>query len=203
LVLRRSKDGDKMGRAAAGRWSARIEAGFLDGLEACGCVRTAAAAAGVSTATLYNRRGNYPEFAARWDEAKARARTHLPDLLNAAALESLGAPPEGAKRRGRTRLPPVSVDQGIRIVQMNANAAAKARGPARRGGISSREERPEPTREELVETFTRLMGMMKRRRERQRLKEGWTRLDNGLWLPPGWTAQGPPPDAGAADPPSA
>jgi len=46
LVLRRTKHGDKLVRAAPGRWCARVEESFFDGLELTGCVRTAAAAAG-------------------------------------------------------------------------------------------------------------------------------------------------------------
>jgi len=65
LVLRRTRHGDKLVRAAPGRWCARVEETFFDGLELTGCVRTAAAAAGISTNALYARRENYPEFAAR------------------------------------------------------------------------------------------------------------------------------------------
>jgi hypothetical protein len=36
------------------------------------------------------------------------------------------------------------------------------------------------------------MRMLKRRRAKQRLAEGWTDAGNGIWVPPGWT---PPPAA--------
>ena len=195
-MLRRTKHGDKLVRASPGRWSRRTEESFLDGLEACGCVRTAARAAGISTATCYERRKHYPEFAARWDERAGRAGTQLPGLLDAAAVESMSPAPEGAKRRGRARLPAVSVDQAIRIKVANDNAEAKARGRGRRGGQGR--ERPQRSEAEehaeLVETFTKLLGTMKRRRVEQRRTEGWQELGNGLWLPPGWTAQRPPED---------
>lgn len=201
LVLRKSKQGDKLVRAAPGRWSSRIEESFLDALEHTGCVRTAARSVGMSTEALYKRKAKYSEFSARWDDRVGRFAGQLPGLLSAAAVESLSPQPEGAKRRGRTRLPPVSVDQAIRIKVANDNAAAKARGPGRRGGVSSRELRPQRSeaeeREALVEELVGRLGVLKKRRAQERLAAGWTLTQNGIWLPPGWTAQGPdePPPA--------
>ena len=204
LVLRRSKHGDKLVRAAPGRWSRRVEESFLDGLEATGCVRVAAAAAGLSTNALYGRRAKYPEFAARWDERAARAATQLPGVLSAAALESLAPDVPGAKRRGRARLPKMNVDQAIRVKVSNDNAEARRRGPARRGGVSSQESRPQCSeaeeKEELVETFVRLIGMMKRRRVAERRRDGWTDCGSGIWVPPGWVVKKPPADGSGARP---
>jgi hypothetical protein len=194
-VLRRSKAGDKLVRAAAGRWSARVEESFLDALEETGCVRTAAASVKLSTNALYARRNKYPEFAGRWDERMARFREQLPGLLDAAAVESLAPRVDGAKRRGRARLPAVSVDQAIRIKVANDNAMAKAQGPGRRGGLSSRDLRPqrseEEEKEELVQQLNSLVGLAQRRQDRGRLADGWTEI-GGIWLPPGWTATPPP-----------
>ncbi|WP_395612267.1 hypothetical protein [Allosphingosinicella sp.] len=185
-------------RAAPGRWSGRVEESFLDGLALTGCVRTAAAAAGISTNALYMRRGKYPEFAARWDERAARAGTELPALLNAAARESLSPELPGAKRRGRSRLPPIDVDQAIRIKVANDNAEAKARGPKRRGGISSREQDARD-KEALVESLVRLLGMLKKRRAAARRAAGWTELGEDVWAPPGWIVV--PPAKGLLPPP--
>jgi hypothetical protein len=193
LVLRRSKDGDKLVRAAAGRWSRRVEESFLDGLEATGSVRAAAAAAGMSTAAVYVRRDNYPEFRARWDERVGRFREQLPGLINAAAVQSMEPDVPGAKRRGRARLPKLAAGEAIRVYAINETARAKGRGGAR-----NLLRKPELSEEELVETVTRLLGMMKRRRAKKRRAAGWTEID-GIWLPPGWTASPPArpgPDAG-------
>ncbi|HYD13756.1 MAG TPA: hypothetical protein VEC11_12985 [Allosphingosinicella sp.] len=194
LILRRTKHGDKLVRAVAGRWSRRVEESFLDGLEATGCVRSAAAAAGLSTNAFYNRREKYPEFAARWDERVGRFREQLPGLINAAAVESMSPGVPGAKRRGRARLPKLSGGEAVRVYAINENAKAKARGPARRGGISARELQPERSeeeeKEEVVQKLATLLGMLKRRRAQARLAAGWTQV-NGIWLPPGWTATGP------------
>jgi hypothetical protein len=177
-----------------------VEESFLDGLEATGSVRLAAAAAGMSTNACYQRRDNYPEFAARWDERVGRFREELPGLINAAAVHSMEPDPPGAKRRGRARLPKLGGDAAVRVYAINENAKAKARGPARRGGISSREQE-EKSNEELVQTAVTLLGMMKRRRQAARLAAGWTDCGNGIWVPPGWTATGPD-ETGPEGPPA-
>ena len=195
LVLRRSKAGDKMVRAAAGRWSARVEESFLDALEETGCVRASAAPVKMSTRALYARRDKYPEFAARWDERVERFREQLPGLINAAAVESMSPQVPGAKRRGRARLPKLAPGEAIRVYAINENAKARAQGPGRRGGISSRDLRPqrseEEEKEELVQQLSCLFGLAQRRQDRDRLAEGWTEI-GGIWLPPGWTATPPP-----------
>jgi hypothetical protein len=184
LVLRRTKHGDKLVRASPGGWSQRIEESFLDGLEETGCVRTAARAAGISTAALYERRKHYPDFAARWDERAGRAVTQLPGLLNRAAVESMSPQPEGAKRRGRARLPKLEAGEAIRIYAINENAKAKARGR------SDGWRRPPQLKDHKASILKKLSALDRQQRER-RLAEGWTELEEGIWLPPGWTAQRP------------
>jgi len=196
LVLRRTKHGDKMVRAAPGRWSRRLEESFFDGLEHTGCVRAAAAAAGISTASLYERRKHYPEFATRWDEVAGRAARELPAMLGAAAVESLAnpPPPAGAKRRGRSRLPRIDVDQAIRISQIAAREAGKGQ---RRG----RPARPEVSEEDLTAALLKQLGALRRRRRKARLEEGWSEAEDGAMIPPGWIrapdAGEPGPDGGA------
>jgi hypothetical protein len=189
MVLRRTKHGDKLVRAAPGRWCARVEESFFDGLELTGCVRTAAAAAGISTKALYARRKVYPEFAERWDEVAARAALQLPALLHTAAVVSLGPEPSTGSgrgpRRGRGRLPRVSVDQAIRISRIKGPGA----GDGRRGGIGP--DRRAASREELEQELTKLLGMLKRRNRKTRLAQGWTEAGEDVWIPPGWVFIGP------------
>lgn len=188
LVLRRTKHGDKLVRAAPGRWCARVEETFFDTLELTGCVRTAAAAARISTNALYARRKAYPEFAARWDEVEARAALQLPALLHTAAVASLGPDPSTGsgqgRRRGRGRLPRVNVDQAIRISRIKAPGA----GDGRRGGIGP--DRRVATKAELIETAVKLLGMLKRRNRKARLAQGWTEAGDGHLIPPGWAYVG-------------
>jgi hypothetical protein len=188
LVLRRTRHGDKMVRAAAGRWSSRVEESFLAGLELTGCVQSAAAAAGISTTALYERRKHYPEFAARWDEAAGRAGQELPAMLQAAARDSLSRPPEapGQKRRGRARLPRIDVDQAIRI---SAIAARKEAGGGRRREWRAIQRKQEKTHEELVQQLMTMLDALEKRQRKARLGEGWSDAGNGLLIPPGWVRE--------------
>ena len=189
LVLRRTKHGDKLVRAATGRWSGEVEARFFEGLEQTGCVRSAARAAGVSTQALYERCKHYPEFGARWREIEARAKTQLPHLLRTTALNALSA--DGADRP-RGRPPRLQLDAGhaVRL----ALAAEKA-GTGESGPFPGRD--PEAEKEALVQTLSGLFDMLKRRQETARRADGWTDAGKGIWLPPGWTVQ-PPPDGDEA-----
>jgi hypothetical protein len=131
LVLRRTKHGDKLVRAAPGRWNAKAEAVFLAELRRTGCVRRAARACGFSTNALYKRRENYPDFAARWAAAEAAAKERIPALLSAATIASLD--PEVAD----ADLPPVDIDQAIAIARLKYGE-----GAAGRRGRGARPERP-------------------------------------------------------------
>jgi hypothetical protein len=123
LVLRRTKHGDKLVRAGAGRWNAGAEAIFLGELRRTGCVRWSAAACRFSTTALYKRRSIYADFAARWAAAEAEAKERIPALLSAAAIASFD--PEVAD----DDLPRVNVDQAIQIARLKCSSGA-ARGKA-------------------------------------------------------------------------
>jgi hypothetical protein len=196
MVLRRTMHGDKLVRAAPGRWCARVEESFFAGLEETGCVRSAAAAAGISTNALYARRKAYPEFAERWDEIEARAAQQLPTLLHTAAVVSLGPDPSTgsgqARRRGRGRLPRVNVDQAIRISRITGAGA----GDGRRGG--TRLGPRAATKEELIAQLRKGFAALDRRRRKERLAQGWTELEEGGWIPPGWVPAAAP-AGGAAE----
>jgi hypothetical protein len=184
MVLRRTQHGDKLVRAAPGRWCARVEETFFDGLEETGCVRAAAAAAGISTNALYARRKAYPEFAERWDEIGARAGKQLPTLLHTAAVVSLGANPSTGSgqrpRRGRGRLPKVNVDQAIRI--------SRIKGPGGSAGADARDcnGRLRATEEELNEAILKKLDVLHKRL----IKKGWIETDHGSLIPPGWAFVG-------------
>jgi len=123
LIVRRTKHGDKLVRAGAGRWNAKVEAIFLAGLRRTGCVRWAAQACGLSTNALYNRRGIYADFAARWAAAEGEAKERIPALLSAAAIASFDPDVEDED------LPRVTIDQAIAIARLKCSGGA-ARGHA-------------------------------------------------------------------------
>lgn len=172
LVLRRTAKGAKLVRATPGRWNARAEAAFFADLALTGCVRSAAAASGLSANALYYRREHYPDFAARWAEVEAAAAARLPALLRAASIASLD-PALDCKG-----LPKVNVDQAIRISQM--------KGPNERGGPRGRGIRPRvATNAEVREALTTRLAAYRKRVRAQHLAEGWTETAEGRMIPPG------------------
>lgn len=157
LVLRRTKDGDKLVRASPDRWSAKAEATFLAELRRTGCVRWAAAACGLSTTALYNRRRTYPEFAALWAAAEAEAKARIPALLSAATIASLDPEVEGED------LPKVNVDQAIAIARLKCGDGAAGR--RRRGA------RPERPIEEVRASIMRKLDAIEAHEKKQAAKE--------------------------------
>jgi hypothetical protein len=83
-------------RAGPGRWSTRSERAFLAALTASANVEAAARAAGVSAVTAYNRRKQWPGFAAAWDEAKEEGYVQLEMRLIHAANTTLDPDPVAA-----------------------------------------------------------------------------------------------------------
>lgn len=178
LVLRRTKHGDQLVRAGAGRWNRRAEDVFFAALERTACVRHAAAACGFSTNALYARRAAYPEFAEKWDRVLAAAKAQIPDLLAAATIASLD-PEAAVPRRGLGRLPKVNVDQAIRISRIETGAD----GPRGRG---ERHRKPLPSAAEVDAELVKLLKMLRKRK----LKEGWVETPEGQMIPPGWVYVG-------------
>lgn len=178
LVLRRTKHGDQLVRAGAGRWSRRAEDLFFAALERTACVRHAAAACGFSTTALYARRAAYPELAEKWDRVLALARAQIPELLAAATIASLD--PEAAPpRRGLGRLPKINVDQAIRISRIEAPGnGARGRG--------ERHSKPLPSGAEVDAELIKLLNMLRKRD----LKRGWIETPQGQMIPPGWVYVG-------------
>jgi hypothetical protein len=152
LVLRRTKHGDKLVRAAPGRWCAKAEAIFLAELRRTGCVRWAAAACGLSRTTLYNRRKAYPDFAARWAAAEAEAKERIPALLTAATIASLDPEVEGKD------LPRVNVDQAIAIARLKCGDGA--------AGRRRRSAPPEPSIEAVRDEVLGRLAAIRRHREK-------------------------------------
>jgi hypothetical protein len=152
LVLQDRKDGPKYVRAAEGRWCQAVEDAFFAALERTGCLRWAAAAAGVSTNTIHYRRRRYPDFAARCTAAEARAKERIPAILTAATIASFDPEIDGAG------LPLVNVDQAIAIARLKCGEGA--------GRRRSRHARPEPTIEEVRDEVLRRIAAIRRHREK-------------------------------------
>lgn len=67
----------QIARARLSQWTPRIEDRFLAVLAATGNAEAAYTAVGMSKGSAYEHRGRWPAFAARWDEAVARASLNL------------------------------------------------------------------------------------------------------------------------------
>ena len=180
LVARKTRHGTQLVRAAPGRWSDEVEAAFRATLRLTGCVRAAARACGLSTNALYERRGNYPGFAAAWAEDEAVARERVPALLSAAAIASLD--PEIEDRA----LPKVDVDQAIAIARLKCGGGA--------AGRRGRWIRKEPTSEEVRDEVLRRIAAIKAHRERGQNPPPFDGEGRG-------GAASPPAPGGSASPP--
>ena len=197
LVLRRTKHGDKMVRAAPGRWSAGVEAAFFAALGRTGCVRAAARAAGISTTALYNRREAYPEFAERWRGVEAEALQRIPGLLAAATIASLDPDPSTRSGQGgRGRLPLVNVDQAIAISRLKGAGSGVSGAAAGRRGLL---RKPVQSDDELKADLAKKLTSLMRRLDRKKMAKGWIRTDEGVMIPPGWTYVGTDPGGGGPD----
>ncbi len=153
LVLRIGKKGAQWVRAAPERWSAEIEAAVHVTLRRTGNVSAAADACGLSASALYYRRDKYADFAADWAADLAHARETIPGLLAAAAIASLDPEIAGA-------LPPVNVDQAIRIAKLNGGGEAGGTG-------GNRYRPPEPSIEEVRDEVVKRIAAIRRHRDRK------------------------------------
>jgi hypothetical protein len=193
MVARRSKrHGTQMVRAAPGRWCERIEETFFAALGRTGCVTGAAAAAGISTTALYERREAYPDFADRWRRVEAEASERLPGLLTAASIASLD--PEAKADAAGGRLPKINVDQAIAIVRLKGGGEGGGEG----GG---RGRRPRvATNAEVEEALAKRLRAYQARERQRQVEEGWTRAEDGYLIPPGWVRAGEGGGAGSGEP---
>ena len=115
-IVRPSKSGRPcVVRAGPGRWSASVERLFLTELTATANVRAAARAAGVSKVAAYNRRKNWPAFAAQWDEALEEGYVRLETLLVYAATATLD--PEPVEDVGEP--PPMTVSEAMNLLKLH------------------------------------------------------------------------------------
>ncbi|HST37040.1 MAG TPA: hypothetical protein VLK25_10485 [Allosphingosinicella sp.] len=157
LILRDGKHGPRFVRAAAGRWSAKVEAVFLAMLARTGCVRWAAAAAGMSANAFYQRRKAYPRFAADWAAAEAASEQRIPGFLTAATVASFD--PEVAEELAGEDLPRVSIAEAIQIAKLKGLGAGGA-AKAQRG-----QARPLPSIEAVRDEVLRRIAAIRRHRE--------------------------------------
>ncbi|PAX07254.1 hypothetical protein [Sphingomonas lenta] len=171
---------------------------FLDALGKGGCLRDAARRAGVSHQTVYNHQRADKAFARQcalalemaatdieleaWERAVKgeevpivyrgevvgtrlrRSDRMLQFLLRAAKPKKYGVN-AGFTRKRLTKLERNTIEREVR-----ADWAAKNRATA----------------EETDRAILKKLAAMDRHKTPQRLAQGWTKLDDGQWVPPGW-----------------
>jgi transposase-like protein len=121
---------------------------FLAALSGTANVRAAAREAGVSAVTAYNRRRQWPAFAAAWDAAKAEGYVRIEMLLIDAATNTLdpAAAAEAARAEGHAP-PEMSVEQAMKLW---FHRAGQGGGKARRYGWRLQEPDIEEVRADLL-----------------------------------------------------
>jgi hypothetical protein len=171
-------------RAGPGRWNKAKEKIFFEELAATANARRAAAAVGVSKNAVLQRRLRHPAFAAKWDAVVAAAKASINLYLVEASNQTFD--PEELDTGEVT--PKVTIDQAIKISQMNARQA-KPR---------EEEELPDPFAEqaasmtpddvhELRERLVRKLQALRRRDRPALLAQGWSYDEEyDRDIPPGW-----------------
>jgi hypothetical protein len=172
---------------------------FFKALKKCGCVKDSCRAAGISKTTVDRWRDKDAAFDGKVAAARAMASAELDmiawqratqgceeKIYRDGKLVSVRVKPSDAilrllmqganpEKYGRTGQRPPPKDKAL-MKRLKKEAGREVRAAYRAG-----------VQEELAERAVALLGMMKRRREKERLAAGWTRGPDGkLVVPPGW-----------------
>lgn len=123
------KDPRRQGRM---RWSRAKAERFLAELEEAPNIVRAAHVVGVSKTTVYNKRGEDADFAARWDEALARGWDRLDNALLEYGLSTF----EGRLGQELARSP-MTVRDAVALLNRNSLKAQRNRVTARAADIEA------------------------------------------------------------------
>jgi hypothetical protein len=181
----------KVRRVGFGRWSKRKEAIFFEELAATANVSLAAEAAGVSPNAVFARRLKHPLFAAKWEAVVRTAKASIDLYL----IEETRKTFDPGTLDTATVTPKVTIDQAIRISQLNAPKSGLpadpfADDPGGTGAYDMEDvrRRLEAKMERIVETD-----------RREKLALGWSYDESfDAMVPPGYV-RGPEYRPKAAD----
>lgn len=109
----------QISRARLRQWTAATERVFLRTLAATANVRAACREAGLSVPSAYVHRSKYQAFTDRWEEALEIGMLRVEEAQIASALAGLTGEPIEAD----APIPPMSVDDAIRIVRIHGRDA--------------------------------------------------------------------------------
>lgn len=171
--------GGKVRRVGHGRWSAAKEKLFFETLAVTASLRMAADAIGMSTNAILARRHNKPLFAAKFDAVAQNAQAGIDLFLAHEAKKAFD--PETLE--GGDAEPKLTIDQAIKIRQLNARRRKEEQPPDPFAEEAPSEEDAAALREKIVRKLQRL-----RERDRpDKLADGWTYDESyDLDIPPGY-----------------
>jgi hypothetical protein len=180
LKVRRRRDGGtEVVRCGEGRQSPESDHLFFSNLAAGFGVRRSAAKAGFSTNALYARRMLDPAFEAQWEAAKAQCLARNDMLLIDSVPRTLD--PDTAEAADELAKPTIA--EAIQIARLYRPAAEK---PARGAKGKEEEKAPARPRAEIFDELSRRLDEIEREKAAGKLAEGWSRDEQGNWIPPGW-----------------
>lgn len=180
---------------------------FLKTLAKTGCVRDGARAAGVSTQTVYTHQSDDPEFARHCDLALQMAATDLELMAWERAVIGVEEERFYAGKLVGTRVR--RSDAILRLLLQGANRKKFGPNPGfsrkrllavERKQIRRELEAEQLARmrnpEEVTASILKKLSAFDAHFSEERFEAGWTRLEDGSWIPPGWVKLG---DTGAAE----
>lgn len=186
---------------------------FLKHLAKTGCIADAARLTGVTARTVYNHQEKDAEFARHCELAISMAGGGIEQIAYERAVS--GVPEQfacGGKVYTRTRY-----SEGLlRLLLQGANPKKYGARPGFTRKRLWKWERDEIEREvrariqsqlradpaETTEAILRHLDVLERRQAPERLAAGWTKTDEGEWIPPGWVRDPdyvPPPSESEGD----
>jgi hypothetical protein len=184
-----SRDGEraKMKRVGAERWGRRKEELFFAELAATANVTRAAAAAGVSTQAIYNRRLKHALFRAKWEAVVRTARSSIDLYLVEEAKKTFEPEACGLIMPSS---PSVSIDQAIKIAQLNSRSKGDGEAfsdPFAEQAAMMTEEDGQALRDRVLLKLERLA----QRRIAEKIEAGWQfDEEHDALAPPGWVRPG-------------
>ncbi|HEX8513009.1 MAG TPA: hypothetical protein VF688_07865 [Allosphingosinicella sp.] len=180
LKERRRRDGGtEVVRCGEGRQSPQSDHVFFSHLAAGFGVRRSAAKAGFSTNALYARRMLDPAFEAQWEAAKAQCLARNDMLL----IDSVPRALDPETTAAADDLAKPTIAEAIQIARLYRPAAEK---PVRGAKAKEAEEAPARSGTEIFDELSRRLDDIDREKADGRLAQGWSRDEEGHWIPPGW-----------------
>jgi molybdenum-dependent DNA-binding transcriptional regulator ModE len=172
LAVRRGRGGQvQIVSAHPKAWTKRDEELFFAHYAETGNVAASARAAGFSAKAAWERARAVPSFRERLAEAKAEATDRLGFYLVEEGTNLLKGE-DGARR-----------DPQLAMWLLKREDQRKA-GTLRRGG--RHKGPPERSYDEACESILTKLEAIDRHESRQRLAQGWTKTEDGHWIPPGY-----------------